>query len=408
MSSPQVRSGSQLPAPVYAIAAAAAVLVAFAASPLPRITPDAAIYLTGAEAIASSGEFAGCEREITEYAPGYSAAIAVFVLVGFDAPAASRIVNLLATAALVLASAALALAVGLGRIGVILVSLATAVAPVTLRNGAAAWSEPLFAALLAVLLVVIVNGGRGLEARISRRMAVVLVLSWALLMTRYSGLFVVPALVLATWLGSRATARRTLRVVAFAAGVLSVPALWYARNVSVGTGPFGSRSGSEYSFGEVLRQLPDGLSSIVLPVDVPLAIRLLALAPLALAAVLAFTPYRLSSAVLGAVVAGYVIGVTYAASRTLLDPIDARLLSPIFVPAAVLVALGVTGRGTETLTGLRRGLRAWAVATVLFLTLLAPGVAWYLHDAERTLDLDFPVTCADWPTRYDSLSAPRR
>ncbi len=71
------RPRRRLPPPVYAIATAAAVLVAFAASPLPRITPDSAVYLTGAERIADSGRYESCEREITEYAPGYPAALAV-------------------------------------------------------------------------------------------------------------------------------------------------------------------------------------------------------------------------------------------------------------------------------------------------------------------------------------------
>jgi hypothetical protein len=406
MPRPQARSSLQIPAPVFAIATVAAVLVAFAGSPLPRITPDSAVYLTGAESIAESGEYSGCERSTTEYAPGYPAALAVFVVFGLDAPDAARIVNLLATALLVLAAAALALAAGLGRRAAIVVSLAAAVAPVTLRNGAAAWSEPAFCAILVVLLVAVVNEGQGLGARISARMAVVLGLSWALLLTRYSGLFVVPAIVLAAWLGSADLPRRTLRVAAFAAAVLAVPTLWYARNISVGTGPFGSRSGSAYSFWEILRQAPDGLSSIVLPVDVPLAIRLLALAPLVVAALLALRPYRLAPTVLGVVVAGYVVGVVYAASRTLLDPVDARLLSPVLVPGAVLVALGVTGDHARVGTRLLRALRAWSVATVVCIAVLAPGVAWYLHDADRALALDFSVSCADWPSRYDSLESP--
>lgn len=363
--------------------------------------------MTGAEAIAGSGEFTGCEREITEYAPGYSAALAVFILVGLDAPDAARILSVLATATLVLAAAALALGSGLGRTAAILVSLATATAPAILRNGAAVWSEPAFCALLVLLLVALVNDGRGIEVRVSGRLAVVLALSWVLLLTRFSGLFVVPAIVLAAWLGSRDLPRRTLRLAVLALAVLAVPSLWYARNISVGTGPFGSRSDSEDSFAGILRQLADGASSIVLPVDVPLAIRLVVFVPLLLVAVLALRPFRLASAVLGAVVAAYIVGIAYAASRTLLDPVDARLLSPIFVPGAVLVALGATGV-RETIGPIPRSvLRSWAVAVVVGMVVLAPGVAWYLHDADRALDLDFPVSCAEWPSRYESLTAPR-
>jgi hypothetical protein len=407
MASPERDPDRRIPGAVFAIAAAAAVLVAFAASPLPRITPDSAVYLTGAESIAESGEFAGCEREITEYAPGYSAALAVFVTAGLGAPDAARIVNALATAILVLLAALLARAAALGNTAPILVSLATAAAPVTFRNGAAVWSEQLFCALLAALLVAIVDSGRGLEARVSRRVGVVLLLSWALLYTRYSGLFVVPAILLAAWLGSRDLPQRVLRVTALAGAVGAVPALWYLRNVDAGTGPLGSRSGSGDSFGETLRQLPDGLSSIILPVDTPLVLRFAVFVPLALAAALALRrPVGLVPAVLWVVVGAYVVGLAYAATRTILDPVDARLLSPIFVPGAVLVAVGVTQLRGQVEAPLRRALRLWAVAVVVCMVLIAPGVVWYLHDVDRELVLDFPVSCADWPARYDLLRAP--
>jgi hypothetical protein len=382
------------------------VLVAFAASPLPRITPDAAVYLTGAESIAESGRFESCEREITEYAPGYPAALALFVVIGLDAPDAARLVNVLATAVLVLAAAALALGAGLGRTAVLVVAVATAVAPATLRNGAAAWSEPTFSALLALLLLVALDGGRGLDVRPTRKLALVLGLAWALLLVRYSGLFVVPALVLCAWLGSRHGSRAVARAALLGGAVVAVPALWYARNVAAGTGPFGSRSESRFSVLEVLRQVPDGLSSVVLPVDTPTALRVAVLVPLVLAAVLALRPLRLVPAVLATAVAGYVLGITLSALQTLLDPIDARLLSPVLVPGAVLVALGVAAGSDRDREPLRRALRTYAVAVVACLALLAPGIAWYLHDADRTQVLDFPVDCADWPARYPGLDAP--
>ncbi len=314
--------------------------------------------------------------------------------------------NVLATAVLVLAAAALALATGLGTRATLAVALVAAIAPVTLRNGAAAWSEPLFSALLVLLLLMALDAGRGLEIRLTRRLALVLALAWALLLVRYSGLFVVPALLLCAWLGSRDRPRRLVRVALFGGAVLAVPALWYARNVDAGTGPFGSRSGSRYSVLEVLGQVPDGLSSVLLPVDVPAAVRILVLVPLLVAAVLALRSLATSPLVLATTVAAYTLGVTIAAMRTLLDPVDARLLSPVLVPAAVLIALGVEAAGTRSLYRLQRFLKAYAVAVVAVMALIAPGVAWYLHDADRALELDFPVDCADWPSLYPELRAP--
>ena len=323
---------------------------------------------------------------------------------GLDAPDGARIVSVLSTALLVVAASMLAQATGLGRRTAFVVALATVVAPVTLRNGAAVWSETVFSALLVLLLLAIVNSGRGLAVRASGRVAVVLALSWALLLTRYSGLFVVPAVVVAGWLGSRSLDRRALRVVALTGGVLVLPALWSLRNVHVGTGLYGSRSPSPYSILDVLWQVPDGLSSVGLPVDVPLVIRLAVLVPLVVAAVLGVLRNRLPTTVLGVAVAGYVAGVAYAATRTSLDHVDARLLSPVLVPGAVLVAHGIASGSLEL--RVQRILRTYAAVVVGAMALIAPGVAWYLHDADRAVELDFPVSCADWPSRYDSLRAP--
>ncbi len=386
---------------------ATAVLVAFASWPLPRITPDAAVYLTGAEAIADTGRYESCIRDVTEYAPGYPVALAGLIVAGLDAPDAASLVNVLAAAVLVLAAAALALASGLGRTAVVVVAGATAVAPVTLRNGAAAWSELTFSAVLVLLLLVALNNDRGLEVRLNRRLVLALVLAWALLLVRYSGLFVLPALALSAWLGSRHASRRAARTALFTGAVLSVPALWYARNLSLGSGAFGSRSESRFSVLETLGQVPDGLSSIVLPVDVPAVVRIAVLAPLLVACFLAVRrPFGVAQVVLFTAVATYVAGVAIAATRTLLDGVDARLLSPVFVPAAVLVALGVCGYGGRIWPSLQRVLRGYAVALIACMALIAPGIAWYLHDAERTLRLDFPVDCADWPSRYEGLDAP--
>src|SRR5688572_23035211 len=87
---------------ILGIAVLASLAVVFAASPLPRVTPDSASYLTGAERIAESRRFESCVGSITLFAPGYPAALAPLVAVGLDAPDAARLVNMLATLALVL------------------------------------------------------------------------------------------------------------------------------------------------------------------------------------------------------------------------------------------------------------------------------------------------------------------
>jgi hypothetical protein len=392
------------------VAALAVAAVSFAASPLPRITPDSASYLTGAEMLANDGTFAACAGPITLFAPGYSAALAPLGVLGLDTPDAARIVNALATLVLVLGSGALARAAGLSRLASALVAVGVALSYATLRNGALVWSEPLFCSLLAALLVALVNDGRGLPLRISARLTLVLVLTWALLLTRHSGVFLLPAIVAGAWLGSTGLDRRVARIAGYSLGLVAVPALWWARNVDVDSSPFGRRSEANFSISEIASQLPDGLSSLALPAAVPLAVRLLVLAPLVVAALRAWprsrgsARARLTVCVLGTAALVYGAAVTVAATRTVVDPIDTRLLSPLLVPAAVLVAIGVAGPKV-TRPQLGRALTAFALGLVAAMAVLAPGISWRGHEKARTVaTIEEDVSCAEWPARYSGLA----
>jgi hypothetical protein len=388
---------------VTGAAVLAAVGVALAASPLPRLTPDSASYLTGAERLASDGRFESCTGPITLFAPGYSAALAPLVSLGLDAPDAARVVNALATLALVLGAAFLARAARLPGAVALLVAVGVALSYATLRNGALVWSEPLFCAFLAWLLALALDRGRGLEVRLSSRLVGVVVLAWALLLTRHSGVFLVPAVVLAAWLGSERAPARLARVGAFALALVAVPAAWWARNIEIDGDPFGRRSESRYSLLDVLEQVPDGLASLALPTALPLALRLAVTVPLLVAAGLAWrrSPVsagsRMAVAVLTTALAVYVVAVAVAAARTVVDPIDTRLLSPVLAPAAVLVALGVSWRRTR----LERGLAAFALVMVVSMAVLAPGIVRRGHEAERSLaNVPDDVSCAEWPAQY--------
>lgn len=387
---------------VLGAAVLAAVGVAFAASPLPRITPDSASYLTGAERLAADGRFESCTGPVTLFAPGYSAALAPFVAAGLEAPYAARIVNTLATLAIVAGAWFLARASSLpGRVAVV-VSVAVAVSYATFRNGALAWSEPLFCAILVWLLVLALDRGRGLEVRSSARVVGVVVLAWALLLTRHSGLFVLPAIVLAAWLGSTKSTARIPRLVAFCGALVALPAVWWARNVRIDGDPFGRRSDARFSKLDVVEQLPEGLSSIAIPNAAPLALRLAVLVPLLVAVCVGWRRGpRIAVVVLTATAAVYATAVTIAAMRTVVDPVDTRLLSPILAPVAVLVALGVAAPRTRV----QRVTFGFALVLVAAMAVLAPGVAWRGHQAERSLsNIPEDVSCADWPALYSGAA----
>jgi hypothetical protein len=393
------------------IALVAMIGVVLAGSPHPRLTPDSASYLTGAEKLAHEGTFADCAGPIVLFAPGFSAAMAPLVALGVDATDAARVVNAIATLVLVLAAALLARAAGLSRNACLVAAIAVAVSYATLRDGPLAWSEPLFCAILGVLLVVVVDDGRGVAAQLSARAGMAVVLAWMLLLTRHSGLFVVPAVVAAAWLGSSELLRRSARTAAFALALVAVPALWWARNLHVGGSVFGQRSGSRFGALEVLWQLPKGVSSLALPSALPLALRLVVLGAILVAAVLAFpasrenTRARLTVWVLSIAVVVYGLAVTGAAMRTVVDPIDTRLMSPLLVPGAVLVAVGVSA-GHADWPRLQSALRVVVLALVAAMVVLAPGVVWRGHTAERSLaNIPDDVSCADWPARYSGRAS---
>ena len=73
----------------------------------------------------------------------------------------------------------------------------------------------------------------------------VVVLAWALLLTRHSGVFVAPAVLLAGWLGSASTPARVARVAAFAAALVVVPAAIQAENLSVAPPRLGGQRAGE-------------------------------------------------------------------------------------------------------------------------------------------------------------------
>ena len=101
----------------------------------------------------------------------------------------------------------------------------------------------------------------------------------------------------------------------------------------------------------------------------------------------------------------YGLAVTGAAMRTVVDPIDSRLMSPLLVPGAVLVAIGVSA-STAELSRLRGAIRAVVLALVAAMIVLAAGVVWRGHTSERSLaNVPDDVSCADRPRRYSGAAA---
>ena len=92
--------------------------------------------------------------------------------------------------------------------------------------------------------------------------------------------------------------------------------------------------------------------------------------------------------------------------RTVVDPIDTRLMSPLLVPGAVLVAIGVSAGPTRIRADCRARSASVVLALVAAMLVLAPGVVWRGHTAERSLaNVPDDVSCADWPAQYSGGAA---
>ena len=383
--------------------ALAASAVVFAASPLPRITPDSASYLTGAERLAAEGRFESCAGLITLFAPGYSATLAPArcgraVRTGRSAcrqrarDAGARPRRGLPRSRCPAAGTrrdrrrprcrSLVRDAPKRRAGLVGAALLRhpGVAP---RGDARSGPRPRRPPLGACSRRRRADLGAPADTPLGHLRAPC---------DRARGLARLGFYLATPGARRRARARTGRRSRPL------VGAQHRRRRRSVR-----ASLGVSVSVLDVLEQLPDGLSSVALPTALPLALRLAVAVPLVLAAALAWRRRpdvggsRAAVAVLTTAAVVYVLAVTASAAQTVVDPIDTRLLSPVLAPVAVLVAIGVSSPRTR----LERVLGVFALGVVVVTALLAPGVAWRGHEAERTLrNIPDDISCAEWPSRY--------
>jgi hypothetical protein len=210
--------------------------------PGPGLDPDAVSYLGAGVSMASghglripSGTWDSPDTTaaLAHFPPGFSTAIAAGITAGALPTNAARFVEASA-AAITLFALALAAGAAAGPLGALTVAGIIGFTPAMLVVHASVLSEPLFLALTALFVLVLVrvpNEGRG-ATRVRRLLALSVIAATASLV-RYAGLALVGAIVLDTWLAHRETpivarARRAvlaavLPVLPFLLWVLSRP-----------------------------------------------------------------------------------------------------------------------------------------------------------------------------------------
>ena len=352
----------------------------------PGLVLDSLAYVGGAESLAHHGTLrvpyapwssADSTAPLAHWPPGMPAAIAIPILVGAAPLTAARIV--LAASAFVTVAATLLLVGEIaGTITGVLAALAVMATPAIVQLHVAVWSEPLFLALLVVLLAaLVVAPDRTLLAGVLAAVAV---------MVRYAAVSLTAAVVIWALLRER-DARRRLRAAALAALPTIVLLGTWLLHTSRVRGEVRTAGLYTEGFGDTLRE---GWLTIV-QWSVPFGVRgrmrlVLALALLvAVACLLVAAVRRLRGGSERGTVcsprsplpegrlyaAAGLIAICYAVvvvlSRLGADrwiPFSYRLLAPLFVLAEVVVAVALAGWIHERRQSPRRLVAALAVAWI--------------------------------------------
>jgi 4-amino-4-deoxy-L-arabinose transferase-like glycosyltransferase len=400
------------------VAAGAIILILIGTGNGQNLDPDSTNYISGARNLAAGRGYVNYAlRPITVFPPGFSMTLALGQKLGIDALDGARWLNALAAGALVILTFLLALRHVRRRWLALSAAAAVGCAPAIFDVFSSAWSEPVFCVLVVGLLLI-------LEPLMAKRAADPVLLSAAGLVAsigfayRYVGvvLIVLPAVLICivSWRdGVAATARRTAIYLLVA---VVIPILVVARNVSDGSSAFGPRAPSIETLSGVTHELVATLRGWTLgPQRIPSAIGdvalLCAAAIVVLGLLVLFRDKRFAGRSVRSIgplvvfLSGFLIYLVASELQTSLDPLDDRLLSPMFAPLSVLVVIAI-----ESLVDLPWSSRQRWVVPVL----AAPIAAWFVlslaasaNRARERAPANWGYAAQSW-TRSAFVSAVRR
>lgn len=365
----------------------------------PGLDPDSSAYMSSGLNWASGlGLTVFDGSSLTVFPPGVPAIVAVGDLVGIGAGWALRVFN----------AVSLGLSVYLGylllrrhiRSGLLVIS-ATAFLGVSLPLLAVAkmaWSEPGFIVVALAFILILervsftrYQGVPGLVAAAS--------LVWLGFLFRYAGLALVPigaiSLVIGRWSRGWRPAIRDASIFTVLSSL--VPAAWMARNLAVDGSLMGYRPPSADGLLFTLRQFNSTLGSWVLPEPIPESLTWIAgvVVAVTLGVTVAWVLVKQdvgersgAQDSIGALVplAVFVVAdsiyLISAQMTTVIDALDNRLMSPLYVPMVVLVAVAID----RALLGatVKRGRRHRSMATLLMMTFLLLQAAAFARDVRAS------------------------
>ena len=374
---------------VCAAACAAMGAVALASRHGLGVSPDSVKYYSLASHFARTGSFLNFTgASSTDVPPGFPFMLAVLLKVGLSFTASSVCLNVVSTGLLVVAAYGIASTVSASSAVRITTAAIVALLPTLTQVNMMLWSEPPFAAAVAVALWALCRAVR-LQRVTVPSAAVAVAATWVAFATRYVGIVLLPVIIVAVLLATRqeAASRRIKTSVLVIASALVVPVLVAAQNIHLGSGPLGAHAAGGESLGIALHQMLDLFGSSLISQGYAHAITAVGLGVVALTAigtVRSFMGADHVAVVLSAFVFAYWLFVLYSETAVSLDPLGPRFLLPALVPMTVLAVWAVQWLTTLLLAIPHQQVRWLAGAGIsIFVALLFVSAAYRTTNAVR-------------------------
>jgi hypothetical protein len=360
------------------------------------LEPDAVTFIsTARNLVAGNGLHPVHSPTLTIFPPGFPVLLAAGHPLGLDAGTVAHIVNIAASAVIVVLAYVLLRRHVRTTTAALLGTAFVALVPPLLEVYRVALSEPLFYVVALVFLLILENLVASDAPPRWSAFVVPTVLIWIAFSLRYVGLIllIAGALMLLLQLRRWGTGVALRRAVVFGAAGGSLPVAWMVRNTIVGDGPQGGRTGASRGVPSNSYQYLKTVAGWMSPP--PTALRLLVLAVVVVLVGFGFSRATRSGALTNAAVRSHLTLITFVvvysvyviavASRFAIEILDDRLLMPLVVPLVVLVTWGIETL-IDTLPAARRQTFARAVVILVLVWMIYPAAkdARDTRNTERT------------------------
>lgn len=311
----------------------------------PGMSSDSVFYASAARAFAATGELVTYSgAPLAAWPPGFPLTLGWAIRLGLDLESFATALNLACVALVVLLTYQLAVVTlkssGLALLSALLVSAAAS----TVRVFSMLWTEPVFAVLVLVTLVVLAHAAGEMETNWYWLLIVAVAVTVATLF-RFAGFALIPVVALGVALAFRRRGWIRAVSIGFAAAVAASVGMLLVlyRNLLLGGSLLGTRAPNPHSARQILWASFADLSQYLLPVKTAWATEV----GILIAVLLLFAVWRIVRArnlgllVVAAFVVIYWPFLWYSAFSAGIDLPNERLTSPIHGPMVAMAVFAI-------------------------------------------------------------------